>query len=100
MIFVYITTGKKEEAKKIAKELIEKKLAACANIFPIESTYAWNDKIEETEEFVLILKTVTKKYSEIAREVKKIHSYATPCICKIEVEANIEYFEYLKKEIK
>jgi len=98
MILIYITCKDKAEAKKISKQLLEKRLIACANIFPIESMYRWKDKIKEDNEIVLLAKTNKKHYEEIEKEVKKIHSYEIPCIMKIKVEANKEYYQWIEKE--
>lgn len=99
-IFVYITNENELEAKKIAKHLLEKRLVACANIFPISSMYWWNGKIEETKEIVLIAKTAKENYNKVKAEVKKIHPYKIPCIIKIDVEANDEFEGWLKGELK
>lgn len=99
-IFVYITNPTKKEAKKIAKHLLEKRLIACANIFPINSLYWWQGKINDEDEFVLIAKTIESNFKKIKKEVEKIHSYKTPCIIKIPVILNKKYSNWLKKEIK
>jgi periplasmic divalent cation tolerance protein len=99
-ILVYITNPTIEEARKIAKHLLEKKLIACANIFPITSLYWWEGKIADEKEFVLIAKTSEDNYEKVKNEVEKIHSYSTPCIIKIPVSSNKKYFDWLKTEIK
>jgi len=99
-IFVYITNPTKKEAKKIAKHLLEKRLIACANIFPINSLYWWKGKIVDDNEFVLIAKTSNANFEKVKKEVEKIHSYKTPCIIKIPVSSNKKYLDWLKKEIK
>lgn len=98
MILVYITCKDKEEAKKISKHLLEKRLIACANIHPIESLYWWEGKIQEDSEVVVIAKTKEENYNKVKNEVKKIHSYEVPCILKIKAEANEEYDKWIKKE--
>ncbi|MFC1754099.1 divalent-cation tolerance protein CutA [Thermoproteota archaeon] len=98
MIFIYITCKDKKEAKSIAKELIEKKLIACANIFPIESLYNWEGKLVDEEETVLLCKTREGNYNDVAKAVKKMHSYEVPCICKIKADANKSYFDWIHKE--
>lgn len=97
-IFIYITNSSKEEAKKIAKYLLDKKLIACVNIFPIDSIYKWKGKIVEEKEYVLIAKTTNNKFEKIKNEVEKIHSYDCPCIIKIPVSSNNKYFEWIVKE--
>lgn len=100
-IFVYITNPDKKTAKKIGLYLLKKRLIACANIFPMEhSDYWWKGKIEKTKEFVLIVKTKKENWEKVKTEIKKIHPYSVPCITKIDVEANKEYEDWLKKEVK
>jgi len=91
-IFAYITASSIDEAKKIGRELLEKKIAACINIFPITSMYWWEGKIEESPEFVMIVKTKTEKFKELKEEVIKLHSYETPCICAFAVEDGYRKF--------
>jgi len=100
MILVYITNPTKKWAEKIAKVLLKKRLIVCSNIFEIESFYWWRRKIEKAEEFVLIGKTIEKKYKKIKKEVEKIHPYEVPCVLKIKAEANKGYLNWLKSEIK
>ena len=100
LIFVYITNPTKIQAKKIALHLLKKKLIACANIFPIQSFYWWEGKIEKTKEYVLIAKTLKKNFEKIKKEVKRIHKYSIPCIVKIEVKANKGFKNWIKQEVK
>lgn len=95
MILVYITNPNLKEAKKIGKHLLEKKLIKCANYFPIESAYEWKRKIENAKEVVAIFKTAEKNWKKAEAEIKKVHSYETPCILKIEVEANREFEKWV-----
>lgn len=100
MIVVYVTCKGKEEAQKIGKAAVEKKLAACANYFPISSIYEWEGKLEEDSEFVLLLKTVDGNFERLKEEVKKMHSYDVPCILKIDVEANKEFGDWVKGQVE
>lgn len=95
LIFVYITNPTKKEAKRIAKHLLEKKLIACANVFSIKSLYWWKGKIVQTNEFVLIAKTINSNFNKVKKEVEKIHSYEIPCIVKIPVTANKKFYKWL-----
>lgn len=99
-VFIYITNPTKQEAKKIAKYLLRKKLIACANIFPINSLYWWKGRIADEKEFVLIVKTNGNNFEKVKNEVEKVHSYTIPCIVKIPVSSNKKYFDWLKSEIK
>jgi periplasmic divalent cation tolerance protein len=100
MIFIYITCSNKKEAKKIGLTLVKKRLAACCNIFPIESIYWWQDKVAKDREVVLIAKTLKKNFKKVEKEVKKLHGYKVPCILEISIkEGNIKYLNWLKNAL-
>jgi periplasmic divalent cation tolerance protein len=90
-IVVYVTHRNLEEAQKIASHLLKKKLIACANFFPIKSSYWWKQKIEDSDEVVSLLKAPKSNWEEVKSEIKLIHPYETPCIIKFNVEANEDY---------
>lgn len=84
---VYITTGSAEEAEKIARDVVERHLAACANILTgMRSLYWWEGKIAEGSECVLILKTVSSRVDTLLHHVKALHSYENPSILVLPVE--------------
>jgi periplasmic divalent cation tolerance protein len=99
LIFIYVTTAQQNEAKKIARHLLNDKLIACANIFPIESMYVWEGKIRDEAEYVLLLKTHQKNYTKITKEIEKMHSYKTACITKINVSPNKKYAKWLNGQL-
>jgi periplasmic divalent cation tolerance protein len=96
IILVYITNPTKKEAEKVANFLLDKKLIACANIFPIKSFYWWKGKKEKGNEFVLIGKTLENNFEKIKKETEKVHSYKTPCILNIPATANEKYYKWMK----
>lgn len=96
-IFTYITNPTLEEAEKIARYLLQKKLIACANIFPVSTLYWEKNKIVQEEEFVLIAKTKEENFEGIKKEIENIHPYTTPCIVKIPVSSNEKYYKWIKK---
>lgn len=85
MIFIYSTFPNKKEAKEIGKRLVKNKLAACINIFPIESIYFWQGKIVKDKEFAVIIKTRKMNFKKIEKFILKNHSYTTPCILEIPI---------------
>ncbi len=89
---VYVTAGNEEEATKIADTLVNEKLVACANIFPIKSVYRWKDKTQHDREVVIILKTRTDLVDEVIKRIESIHSYETPCILSIPIEKGSKKF--------
>ena len=97
-ILIYVTHKNLKEAKKVADFLLRKKLIACVNYFPIESAYWWKGKIENSKEIVSLLKTKKENWNKVKEEIEKSHPYETPCIIKIEAEANKDYAKWINKE--
>lgn len=99
--FVYITTSSKEEAKKIGYDLVEQRLAACANVFDgMESIYRWDGKVQEANESILILKTLESNIRAITDRVLELHSYTCPCIISLTIaedEGHKPYIDWLIK---
>ncbi|MBI2657171.1 divalent-cation tolerance protein CutA [Candidatus Woesearchaeota archaeon] len=100
MTLVYITCKDGKEAEKVSIHLLNKRLIACANIFPVRSLFWWNGRIEKTAENAVVAKTIGKNLKKLESEVRKIHSYDVPCIIKINATASKEFEEWLGKEIK
>ena len=100
MALIYITCSNEQEAVKISKHLLNKKLIACSNINPIRSLYRWEGKLQDEKEYAIMAKTKGKNFEKIKQEVRKIHSYKMPCILKIDAEANEEYDRWVNKEVK
>ena len=100
MILVYMTTSSEEEAKNLSKAVLEKRLASCANIFqPHHSMYWWDDKIEETTEFVTIFKTRDELFDPIKDFIVEHHSYDVPCVLSISMDVVSEEFgEWIAQE--
>ncbi len=76
---VLVTCASIAEARKIGRAVVEKKLAACANIVSgVESIYRWQGKVERAREVLVIIKTAGTRLRELEREVKRLHSYDVP----------------------
>ena len=99
-ILIYVTHKNTKEAKKVVSHLLQKKLIVCANSFHIESSYWWNGKINNSREIVSLLKTKRDNWEKVKSEIKKIHPYETPCIIKMDVEANEDYEAWINSESK
>src|SRR5687768_276086 len=77
---LYVTAASKDEARTIARTLVEERLAACANILgDIQSIYRWDGKIEEATEVLLIAKTQRAAVERALARIKSLHSYEVPC---------------------
>lgn len=95
----YIPTGSEDEARSLGKLAIENKLAACANVHPIQSFYPWEGKLQQENEFVLLLKTLPALNSALQTFIENHHSYKVPCIMHWESEVNNTYGEWISSTI-
>lgn len=102
LIQVYTTVDKREVADKISNVLVEKRLAACSQVFgPITSTYHWKEKVETSQEWVCILKTKKELFNELSEEIKHIHPYEVPEIIAIPITNGLpEYLQWIVDETK
>ncbi|MGH6990481.1 MAG: divalent-cation tolerance protein CutA [Stellaceae bacterium] len=80
-MFVYVTTGDVEEARRIGRAAVEARLVACANVIAgVDAIYWWHGEVAETEEAVLIMKTMANRLNELVELIGNLHSYECPCI--------------------
>lgn len=98
-ILIYITMSSKREAVKTAEGLMQDKVIASANIYPIEGMYLWEGEIVRGNECVLIVKTFDRFYDEVKSRVEGKHAYSMPCIAKLDAKANEKYFAWLSREL-
>lgn len=100
-LVVFITAKDKPEARRIARKLLQKKLAACVNFVPIESMYVWDGELQEEDEVLMIVKTKTEVFDELASTVKIAHSYDTPEIIGAPVIlGSREYLKWIDNAVK
>ena len=101
-ILVLTTAGSEEEAKRIARALIERRLAACVNIAPrVSSIFRWQGKIEESEEHLLIIKTSADTFAQVSSAIKELHSYEVPeCIAIEIVDGSAPYLNWITESVK
>ena len=94
-ICVLTTVRSKEEANNLSQGLFQKKLAYCVNTIPAtQSTYFWEGKICTDEEFLLLIKTQEKKFTELKAWVLENHSYAVPELIAIPItHGSIDYLK-------
>ena len=100
--FIQVTTtaSTKEEAAMIATALLEQRLAACVQVVgPIESRYWWNGKIEQSGEWLCIIKTIRGRYPAVESTIRANHSYEVPEIVACPIEGGSEpYLKWLRSE--
>jgi len=98
ILTLYVTHKNQEEADKVVDYLLEKKLIACANFFPVNSVYQWEGKIERSGEVVSLIKTRKENFEIVRDEILNIHPYETPCILKLDAEVNDSYGKWILGE--
>jgi periplasmic divalent cation tolerance protein len=91
---IITTTAKKESANTLAKLLVEKRLAAGVQMFPIESVYFWRDEIHEENETILLIISESKLFNEISAAIKESHAYEVPEVVQIPITDGLP--DYLK----
>jgi periplasmic divalent cation tolerance protein len=97
---IYITASSDEEARTIARTLVEERLAACANILGrIGSVYWWENELQEDDEVALIVKSTDALVPRIVERVKALHSYDCPCVVALPIAAgNAAFLDWIGAE--
>ena len=96
-VVVYVTSGDTDESKKIARTLVEKRLAACVNLLPqVRSFYRWEGKVQDDPESLLVIKTSRSLFAAVRAEVERLHSYRVPeVLCVPILEGSPNYMAWL-----
>ncbi|MGD0766061.1 MAG: divalent-cation tolerance protein CutA [Dehalococcoidia bacterium] len=99
---VTTTTAERADAEKIAKALVERRLAACVQILgPIASTYRWKRVVENAVEWLCLIKTEKRLLPELEQAIKEVHPYETPEILATAIEAGSrDYFAWLSDTLR
>lgn len=100
-IIVLSNCGSEEEARRVARSLVEARLAACVNIVPgVQSIFHWQGAVQEEAEWMLIIKSTRSLFEGLRAELRKIHSYQTPEVLAAPViDGDAEYLEWIDREI-
>jgi len=96
MLIIYTTCANTDEAKRLAKEIIDKKLAACVNFWPIGSMYTWEGKFKAVSEVMISIKTFESKRQELEDFISHDHKYSCPIIAGVDIRRiNRSYKEWM-----
>lgn len=94
---VITTVNSQESAEKIVAAVLEKKLAACVQVFPVVSHYVWKDALQKDDEILLQMKIMTADYAALEAAIKAVHPYETPEIVRVEIaEGSREYLNWVR----
>lgn len=102
-LVVLVTCGSAKEARRIARALVERRLAACANTVqvPVHSVYRWKGKLESAKEFLLIVKSSQQRFAALEKQIKRLHSYEIPEIIALPIETGSrEYLTWLGESMR
>lgn len=98
---VLTTVASEEQGKAIAEILLQEKLAACINLFPIQSFYTWQNKINQDREWQLIIKTRLNLCAEVTAKIQAIHDYEVPEIVVLPIIYGADsYLSWLANSVK
>jgi len=98
---VLTTAGSVEEARKLARALVENRLAVCVNIVPqVESVYRWQGKVESAAEWLLVIKTMAGSFPGVQATIEALHSYELPESLMVDVsDGDQEYLDWIAASV-
>lgn len=101
-IVILSTCSSQEEARQIARMLLERRLAACVNVIPnCQSYYHWQGKIEDSSEWLLQIKSSRALFAEVASAIGSAHSYEVPEILALPiVDGSPNYLNWLRSNLR
>jgi|SRR5579871_1421918 len=101
LVFVYSTFPDADSARKIASELVNRRLAACVNIHgPMTSVYEWQGKLEDGTEYAVFIKTTRENVDAVSDAARALHPYTVPCFLVLPIEnANQDYLDWARGQI-
>ena len=97
-IVVLTTCDSADHAEKLARHLVDQRVAACVNVLPkARSIYRWNEKVEEASEWMLLIKSRRDLFAALRSEIQKLHTYEVPELIALPVvdgsEAYLTWFD-------
>ena len=102
--FLQVTTtlDSQEQAQKLAQTLVERRLAACVQVLgPIDSTYFWQSKLEQSQEWLCLAKTTQLKFAALEEAILEMHPYDVPEILATPIVAgNKGYLDWIRQELE
>jgi len=98
---VISTCANRKDAEKIARGIVDRRLAACVNILPIRSYYRWNGKIRVDSEYLIIAKTRSELFTKLKSRILALHGYHLPEIISLRVDSGYKkYLNWIDSEVR
>lgn len=100
-LVVFCTVSSLEEGRRLAREVVDQRLAACVNLIPkVESIYRWQGAVESAEEVLLVVKTTPARFAELRDKIAELHSYDVPEILALPVtDGSASYLRWLGAQV-
>ena len=100
-ILVLSTFPDADTARRVARTVIEEKLAACANLLPpVESIYRWKGEIETANEILVLIKSTTWKYQLLEAKIRELHPYEVPEIISFRADSGLaDYLRWIDQSV-
>ncbi len=102
-VLVLVTCGNSTEARRIARRVVERRLAACVNILEarVESIYRWKSKVETANEYLLLVKSSRELFPALRAEIERLHSYEVPEVIAVSIaQGSSGYLYWLRESLK
>ena len=98
---VITTCADKNSAKYLANIIVSQRLAACAQLIPIESVYIWDGKVCNENETLLLIKTKTVLYDDLSAAIRENHEYEVPEIIRLPITGGLpEYLSWISETVQ
>ncbi len=100
-VVVLVNCSNSDEAERIGKRLVEKRLAACVNLVPgVRSWYWWEGKVAQDNEVMVVIKTSRSRFADLEKEVVRLHSYAVPEVIALQVvDGSRNYLNWIESSL-
>ncbi len=95
---IQVTCGSRDEAARIADALIERRLAACVHLAPIDSVYEWDGAVQRDTEISLVAKTRRALFDRVADAVRELHSYDLPAVTMVPMAGGRAYLDWIDEQ--
>ncbi len=100
MVFIYTTCASSEEAIRLGQLIIDHKMGACVDYWPVNSMYNWEGKIKHVSQVMMSIATFENKLEDVNDLISKQHSYSVPMIAGVDVRRiNRAYREWMMQEV-
>ena len=101
-VVVFVTCPDRRQAQRLAKGLMQRRLAACVNILPsVQSLFRWKGRVEQTREILLIIKTTAGRFEALCRAVRTLHPYDVPEVIALPIQrAHGPYLRWVQASVR